>query len=92
MTAKLMRVGILASTILATAATFAQGTPPAPGGGRGEFAKVHEACSADIARFCADVKPGGGRIRECLKAHAADLSDRCKAAIKEARERRHPQG
>ena len=92
MTAKLIRIGALCAAILVPAATFAQGAPPAPSGGGGEFSKVREACRADIARFCGDVKPGGGRIRECLKAHAADLSDGCKAAIKEARERRQPQG
>ncbi len=92
MTANLIRIGALVSAILVPAATFAQGASPAPGGGGGEFAKVREACRNDIARFCGDVKPGGGRVRECLKAHAAELSDGCKAAIKEAREHRHPQG
>ena len=91
MVVKLIRVGVLGAATLVPAATLAQGAPPTPGGG-GEFAKVREACRADIARFCGDVKPGGGRIRECLKAHAKELSDGCKAAIKEARERRRPQG
>jgi len=48
-------------------------------------------CSPDIQKFCADVKQGGGRIAECLKAHHPDLSTACKdkmtqvkKAVKEA--------
>jgi len=37
-------------------------------------------CSADIKKFCADVKPGGGRIIACLKQHEADVSPGCKQA------------
>ncbi len=71
---------------------FAQGSPPAPpagsGGGGAQMAKVREACRPDVERLCKDVKPGGGRIRECLKAHQSELSDTCTAAIKDAREHR----
>lgn len=43
--------------------------------------KVREAaqsCKADVSKFCADVKRGGGRIVQCLKQHEADLSPACK--------------
>ena len=36
-------------------------------------------CKADIEKFCKDVKPGEGRIIDCLKAHEAELSADCKA-------------
>jgi hypothetical protein len=36
------------------------------------------ACAADIKAKCAEVKPGGGRIKECVKTHAAEFSDPCK--------------
>ena len=36
------------------------------------------ACKADMEKFCKDVKPGEGRIIECLKTHEADLSKECK--------------
>ncbi|TPW20711.1 MAG: hypothetical protein FD126_1411 [Elusimicrobia bacterium] len=39
-----------------------------------------EACLADKERLCKDVKPGEGRIMECLKAHEAELSEACRAA------------
>jgi hypothetical protein len=38
-------------------------------------------CLADIKAKCADVKPGGGRIKDCVKTHAADFSDACKARL-----------
>ena len=31
-------------------------------------APLGKACAAEIKAQCADVKPGGGRIRDCLKA------------------------
>jgi hypothetical protein len=36
------------------------------------------ACKADAQKFCADVKPGHGAIKDCLKQHEADLSTGCK--------------
>jgi hypothetical protein len=38
-------------------------------------------CAADIKAKCAGVKPGEGRIRDCVKTHAAEFSDPCKARL-----------
>ena len=38
-------------------------------------------CQADIQKLCKDVQVGGGRVRECLKSHAAELSAGCKAML-----------
>lgn len=90
---KVIRLMALGVAMGPPALVLAQNAPPAPppgeSGGRGELAKVREACRADVDRLCKDVKPGHGQIRECLKAHAAELSDGCKAAINEAREHHH---
>jgi Cysteine rich repeat len=43
-------------------------------------------CKADVQKFCGDVKPGQGRIIDCLKAHAPDLSDSCRTKMKAAKE------
>jgi len=42
------------------------------------------ACKPDIARFCSNVPPGGGRIKECMKAHLQELSEPCKEALFQA--------
>ncbi len=42
-------------------------------------------CSADVAKYCKDVKPGGGRIARCLKENENQLSPACKSSIEETR-------
>jgi hypothetical protein len=91
MISKLIRLAALGAVLAIPSLGFAQSGPPGPPPeeGNGDFAKVRVACSADVERLCKDVKAGHGRVRECLKAHQAELSDGCKAAIQEAREH-HP--
>ncbi len=38
-------------------------------------------CRDDLKSFCADVKPGEGRLRDCLEKNEAKVSARCKAAM-----------
>jgi len=60
----------------------AQDAPSAPPGGEGP---VRQACMADYQKFCPDVKPGGGRLMACAKAHKDELSQPCKDALAQAR-------
>jgi hypothetical protein len=46
-----------------------------------KFEAAREACQPDVAKFCADVKPGGRRIGACLREHASELSEACQAAM-----------
>jgi hypothetical protein len=39
------------------------------------------ACMSDIKTLCASIQPGGGRVRDCMREHRAQLSIACKAAI-----------
>jgi Cysteine rich repeat len=41
------------------------------------------ACAEDVKKTCANIKPGNLRIANCLKEHATDLSDVCKARFAE---------
>ena len=38
-------------------------------------------CVADIKAKCAGVEPGEGRLIACVKTHAAEFSDACKARL-----------
>ena len=42
------------------------------------------ACAKDIKSVCADVKPGGGALKACVKSHFSDLSTDCQIAIVKA--------
>jgi hypothetical protein len=39
------------------------------------------ACNADRTKFCASVKPGGGRVVDCLAGHKAELADGCRKVL-----------
>jgi len=34
-------------------------------------------CREDIQKLCAGMQPGGGRFRDCLQQHAAELTPAC---------------
>ena len=54
--------------------------------------KMMEACQADFAKYCADAQPGGGGRMQCIREHAADLSDGCKGAMQSMRALRRDGG
>ena len=45
------------------------------------------ACKKDRDKFCKDIKPGEGRILECLKQNRASLKPACKAKLKRVERR-----
>ncbi len=45
------------------------------------------ACRADYEKFCKDVRPGQGRIVQCLRQHESELSAACKSEMAEGREK-----
>ena len=46
-----------------------------------EPGSMHGACMSDIKTLCGSIQPGGGRIRDCMREHRAELSTACKVAI-----------
>jgi hypothetical protein len=43
--------------------------------------QVLDGCNTELARFCAEVAPGEGRLLACLYAHGDKLSRRCDYAL-----------
>lgn len=46
-------------------------------------ADVVRECAGDVHQFCAETKPGNGRIKSCMAAHLAQLSGACLKALAE---------
>ena len=46
------------------------------------------ACQQDLAQFCSQVRPGGGRIKSCMRQHFGEVSSGCRQAIRQARQSR----
>jgi Cysteine rich repeat len=61
------------------AQTPAQDVTAAMQGQLGE--QVLEGCNTELARFCAEVTPGEGRLLACLYAHGDKLSGQCDYAL-----------
>jgi hypothetical protein len=47
------------------------------------YAQESLICADDIEKYCKEIKPGGGRILECLKSHETELSESCRGKISE---------
>lgn len=43
--------------------------------------EIKKACKADYKKLCKEVKPGEGRIIQCLNSKQAELSQSCKDAL-----------
>ena len=44
---------------------------------------VANECDADMEKYCESIKPGEGRLLECLEKHDKEVSGRCKQALKD---------
>ena len=62
--------------------------PGGGGTGRGGHHGAMKACAADRQTYCGNVEKGGGRVMQCMKQHASQLSAGCKSALQEMRAER----
>ena len=46
-----------------------------------QLGEARQACAADIKQMCAEVKPGEGRLKACVKEHFGQLSASCQTAL-----------
>ena len=56
-------------------------------GDRAYAAEEELPCSEEIAKYCKGVKPGGGRILNCLNEHQKELSVSCERKLEESKTR-----
>lgn len=47
----------------------------------GEYVSVIQACSRDVAEFCAAGQSGASPLVECVRTHFDDFSEPCQAAL-----------
>jgi hypothetical protein len=40
-------------------------------------------CRDDLTKYCSDIKPGQGRLIQCIEKNDAKISSRCKQALKD---------
>ena len=53
----------------------------APATAMAQLGEARQACAADIKQLCAEVKPGEGRLKACVKEHFGKLSASCQTAL-----------
>ena len=73
---------VAAACCLALVSVAASG-PTAPAQAQEQFAY----CKADAQRLCRGVRPGGGRMMQCLKAHENDLTVGCAKELRSLKAR-----
>jgi len=56
-------------------------------GGKGYAAEEEMPCAEEIAKYCKEVKPGGGRILDCLNEHQKELSVSCRNKLEESKKK-----
>jgi len=84
----------VATLILAAALSFTanlvfaadkpDGKPRSPEGAR----QGSRPCEEEIKRLCPDIKPGDGRIAECVRQHAKEFSPQCRKKHEEMEKRK----
>jgi hypothetical protein len=58
-----------------------------PGSAKAKKGRNDKVCAADVKKFCGDVKPGEGSVRDCLIKNASKLSDGCKTRTEKVKAR-----
>lgn len=72
----------------AASASLAPLPPLRPMTPREEARVLRADCGGDYQRFCPGVRPGGGRVLSCLRAHGPQLSQQCHSVLLAAAQRR----
>jgi hypothetical protein len=49
---------------------------------------IRRLCATDLRTYCAEVRPGGGRLMQCARTHEVELSADCRAVLETVEEYR----
>src|SRR5689334_16808022 len=58
----------------------AEQSPEEAAGGKQNSQRMRKACDEDAKKLCPDIRPGGGRILQCLRGQESHLSPACRQA------------
>lgn len=76
------RIIIVAATLMSASADLANvAITAANAATANDRAAIRADCKNDAKKFCANVSPGQGRIRDCMQANLKDLSPACRERI-----------
>ena len=69
-------------------ATLVVGFPYASAQQKGKSAKGEDrVCAEDAKKFCSKVRPGGGRVYQCMTSHENELAPACRERLAAAKAR-----
>ena len=72
---------LFTAAILFSAFTTAASAQDRGGVPAADRAAMRSACLDDFRKLCPGVRPGGGRIRECMLAREGELSPVCRTTL-----------
>jgi cysteine rich repeat protein len=56
-------------------------SPEEAAGGKQNLQLLRKACDEDVKKLCPDIRPGGGRIMQCLHGQQSNLTPACRQAL-----------
>lgn len=56
-------------------------SPEEAAGGKQNLQLMRKACDEDVKKLCPDIRPGGGRIMQCLHGQQSNLTPECRQAL-----------
>src|SRR5262252_1587406 len=59
----------------------AERTPEEAAGGKENLHRIQKACEEDVKKLCPEIRPGGGRILQCLHGQDSNLTPACRQVL-----------
>ena len=56
-------------------------SPEEAAGGTHNLQLMRKVCDEDVKKLCPDIRPGGGRILQCLRGQESNLSPACRQVL-----------